>query len=290
MSVTVVAHSVCLPEDAPEAPRIPSDGAWFDVREHLGRRGYRQLPLPAQLALAAVRRLSPPDGSTAESTAGDRLGLWLGSSTAASHCLADLDGRILSEGTESLPPTGAPYFSVNLVPSRAANDLGATGPSVTVTSTGTAVLDAIACARRALALGRVDEATVVAVEVPDGGQSRGRPTECGAIALQLRTGGAGGHVRTASAFVAGDPASAARLVRANLEPTASVPVLVVEPGGSSSDGSGPLAGALRLVEAVRDGDDLAVVVADPSGAATGVVVEHSPVSTHESDPVRSMTP
>lgn len=300
MSVAVVAHSVCLPDGWAPGDAVPADGEWFDVKERLGRRGYRQLPLPAQLTLAAVRGLLPqaPDESDgmsddaaapAHEVPAERRGLWLGSTTAAAHCLADLDRKILAEGTEALPPTGAPYFSVNLVPSRAVNELGSTGPSVTVTSTGTAGLDAVASAVRALRLGRVDEAVVVAVEVPDEMKAGGPgAAECGAVALRLRAGDSGGLLRCASGFAAGEPGAAGARVHRGLG--SSSPVVVAGPGAegvalasaelSALDG-GPLAAFARLAAALRDGDDVAVVLTDASGAAAGVDLAHTPVLTSQ---------
>jgi 3-oxoacyl-[acyl-carrier-protein] synthase II len=286
MSVAVVAHSVCLPDGFASGDTVPADGEWFDVKDRLGRRGYRQLPLPAQLTLAAVRGLMPQvSDDDAPAAAGDqvpaeRRGLWLGSTSAAAHCLADLDRKILAEGTEALPPTGAPYFSVNLVPSRAVNELGSTGPSVTVTSTGTAGLDAVASAVRALRLGRVDEAIVVAAEVPDA-MKAGGPAECGAVALRLRAAESGRLVRCASAFTVGEPAVAGERVRQSLAP--SEPVLVAGPGAdgvasSSAVDGGPLAAFVRRAAALRDGDDVAVVLTDASGAAAGVVLAHAPAA------------
>ncbi|GAA1866432.1 beta-ketoacyl synthase N-terminal-like domain-containing protein [Myceligenerans crystallogenes] len=290
MNVAVVGHSVCLPGGFAPGDAVPADGDWFDVKERLGRRGYRQLPLPAQLTLAAVRGLVPEGSAGDAPDPGDevpahRRGVWLGSSTAAAHCLAELDRRILAEGTESLPPTGAPYFSVNLVPARAVNELGATGPSVTVTSTGTAVLDAVACAVRALRLGHVDEAIVVAVEVPDEMRADGAPAECGAIALRLRAGESGGLLRSSSAFVAGEPATAAERVHAGL--ASQAPVLVAGPGGAAP--GGPLAAFARLVAALRAGDDLAVVLTDATGAASGVDLAHAPVAPAGTAPGTSGT-
>lgn len=282
MTASVVDHGRCLPDDVAGHEAVPGDSEWFDVTQRLGRRGYRQLPLPAQLTLAAARALAAPsDGCSS-----DLHGVWLGSSSAAARCVGDLDRLILAEGTGAILPTGAPYFSVNLVPSRAVRELGATGPCVTLTSTSSAGLDAIVCAARAVRLGQVEDATVVVVEVPDGESDR--DVECGAVSLRLRPGG-GAALRGASAFVAGRALDAARRVLAQLHVPATTPVVVsAEPARPEGEVArlldrpdqlvervgGPLTATVRLITAVERGSDLSVVVADPAGGATGVVLEH----------------
>ena len=279
MTAAMTGYATCLPQDRPRT-EIPTTDDWFDVKERLGRRGYRALPLPAQLTLAAVRDLHR---STSEAEHDDTRGLWLGSATAASHCLDVLDTGILRDGTEMIPPTGAPYFSVNLVPARAVNEIGSTGPAVTVTTAGTAGLDAVLCAVRAVHLGRVADATVVLVEVPGPSVHEMSVIECGAVALRLARDGAGPHLAGTSRFVPEDPSRAAHQVIDALSSRRAARVVVF--GDHPVDGfgrtvelveGGALAAATTLLEAARDGQDIVVVLVDALGGATGVVLTGRP--------------
>lgn len=290
MTVAVLAHSRCLPEG--DAPRMPDTAAWFDPAQWLGRRGHRHLPLPAQLALAASRGLAPTQ------VAGEEHGLWLGSASAAQHCLHALDTRILHDGAGSIGPMSAPYFSVNLVPSRTAQELGTTAGAMTVTTPDTAALDALVSAARAVALGRVRLATAVAVETghdpvlstatassAPAGPCSGAP-EFGAAALRLGRGGGRedspddvrpGHrigLQWASGFVHADPGEAVARILRRLRSTG--PVAVYGPGApsehpSARPGAG-LAAFVAVTRAVTSHDPLTVVLAGRRGGATAVTV------------------
>jgi hypothetical protein len=284
MTAALTGYGTCLP-DGESLTEIPTNSDWFDVKTRLGRRGYRALPLPAQLTLAAVRELHGPG---VEDGAHNARGLWLGSATAAAHCLDVLDTGILRDGTEMIPPTGAPYFSVNLVPARAVSEIGATGPCVTVTTAGTAGLDALLCAARAVRLGRVEEATVVVVEVPDPTRHEAPFVECGALALALRADtSTEPQINGTSRFRNHTPGQAADDVLNALDPEPGMRIVVLgdhvrhvlDRPVELAEGGG-LAAAAILLEASTKGQDVAVVLVDSLGSASGVTLTQPRQETH----------
>lgn len=276
MTAALTGYGACLP-DGEALTKIPSNSDWFDVKVRLGRRGYRALPLPAQLTLAAVRELHGPGK---EDGPHNERGLWLGSATAAAHCLDLLDTGILRDGAQMIPPTGAPYFSVNLVPARAVSEIGATGPSVTVTTAGTAGLDALLCAARAVKVGRVEGATVVVVEVPDPGRHDAPFVECGALAFDLRADtDTGPQINGTSRFRSNTPGQAADDVLNVLNPNPGTRIVVLgdhvrhflNRPVELAEGGG-LAAAALLLEASTKRHDVVVVLLDSLGGATGVTL------------------
>ncbi|WP_369137441.1 beta-ketoacyl synthase N-terminal-like domain-containing protein [Modestobacter versicolor] len=187
-AVTVTRVGQCLPaalsvDGAPAGVGPVRDQDWFDVTERLGRRGYRYLPLPSQLAIAAGRDAAvgadpalPPEQRT----------LWLGTASSASRVHAPLDATIRQSSSDELSPAAAPYFSVNLMAGRLASDLEARGGATTFTTPTTAGLDALAAAASALRLGRCARAVVVSVEVPPAaGQPPLEGEAAGAVAFSV---------------------------------------------------------------------------------------------------------
>ncbi|EPH05550.1 hypothetical protein HMPREF1531_00979 [Propionibacterium sp. oral taxon 192 str. F0372] len=164
---------------------------WFDPRAHLGRRGTALLPRAVQLTAAAAAQLNVSGALACES---HRRELWACTASFAEHMHDEMDAVVRAESAEALSPARAPYFSVNLLPARVAQDYKIHGRVVTITTPGTGLVDACASAALSLGSGRCDTALVVTTDV-------GGEVAEGSVALMLHPEGRGTHLTWARGFL-----------------------------------------------------------------------------------------
>ncbi|MGF1662367.1 MAG: hypothetical protein ACFCVG_07825 [Kineosporiaceae bacterium] len=276
------------PELAGTAAAAAASGAaptdWFDHATVLGPRGYKYLPLPSQLSLAAGRRaLSGVDLEAVPSTS---RSLWVAASTAAASLHEPMDATVRSRGADLLSPLGAPFFSINLAAGRLSSELLSHGGATTYTTPGTAGLDALAGAVRMTdprrATGHV-LAVVLAVEVaPPAGEPGAEPPESGAVALVLGTTGRPGRARVSVRRGSWGPRTAeadlSALVDACAADGAPVRLLAAPQARAALPGTGYLADALVTEVAVGSGSyvPLAAVAAAVRGPGPVVLVVAGP--------------
>lgn len=180
MSITIVrASSVTGPVMSGQAPD------WFDPRSYLGRRGTAVLPRAVQMSASAVAASQIGDDLAAVDET--RRGLWSSTSSFAERTHDEMDEVLRSGSAETLSPARAPYFSVNLLGSRIAQDYRIKGHVVTLTTPTTGFIDACAAASAALNARLVHAGLVVCTDV-------GQPSPEGSVALLLRGSGAGSPI------------------------------------------------------------------------------------------------
>ncbi|GAB3238038.1 hypothetical protein GCM10027447_37490 [Glycomyces halotolerans] len=163
------------------------DGAWFDHRTRLGRRGYKYLPRAAQYLLVAGREAMADaglavTGPAGSGPAGEDVGVVIGTSHGATALHTEMDTAIRADGADALSPATAAYFSVNLIPSRLATEHGLKGFNLPITSTGTAGLESLLVGGNALRDGRARHLLAGATEHPASGTPRRRGDD-GAVVL-----------------------------------------------------------------------------------------------------------
>ncbi|MBE1491998.1 beta-ketoacyl synthase N-terminal-like domain-containing protein [Plantactinospora soyae] len=139
---------------APPLDRPAADGAWFDVRAQLGRRGYKYLPAACQYLLVAGRRALTDAGDCLDGAAEEQRGVVVGTNNGVAALHDEQDRVVIAEHAGELSPVTAPFGAVNVLTSRLSMEHGFKGVSLTLTSPLVAGLEAVQVGARALAAGR----------------------------------------------------------------------------------------------------------------------------------------
>ncbi|MGW7272432.1 beta-ketoacyl synthase N-terminal-like domain-containing protein [Streptomyces sp. NPDC054864] len=241
-------------------PPDPTPPQWFDQRAELGR-GYRHLPPSCQYLLTAVKRALAQDGIREAMLAlpeEDRA-VAVGTNHGVSAVHADIDEATVSGEAHLISPTGAPYFSPNLVASRVSMEHGLKGFSLAVHSPRSAGLEALQAGLRALRSGRARWLLAGATEAPlpeadkTAVHSSGR-IEDGALALVVEDAAA---VRSRG----GRPLGSVHLRSVSLSPYAA----------GSAEGTERARSALAAAFA-------GLGIDDPAGLHTCLIADGSPVA------------
>ncbi|AVT29691.1 3-oxoacyl-ACP synthase [Plantactinospora sp. BC1] len=178
--VVVTGIGVC----APPVERPAADGAWFDVRTQLGRRGYKYLPAACQYLLVAGRQALDDAGDCLTGAAEQDRGVVIGTNNGAAALHDEQDRTVIAEHASELSPVTAPYGAVNVLTSRLSMEHGFTGISLTLISPLVAGLESVQVGARAFAAGRADLLLVGAMEQAVPAPEAAAPEE-GAVVLVL---------------------------------------------------------------------------------------------------------
>ena len=202
-------------------PRVAVDDAWFDVATQLGPRGFKYLPPACRYLLAAARRAFGAGEPALASVPGQRRGVVVGTTAAATRLHAEMDTTIITSSASDLSPVLAPFFSINVFTSRLATAHDCRGFNVTLTTPAAAGLEAIGLGTMAIGLGRAD---AVLVGAGEGELPAGDPDAAAhhsgagllllepAVAARARGATAYGRCQTRTLFAAPDPAVTAARV------------------------------------------------------------------------------
>lgn len=134
--------------------RSPSAGEdWFNVADELGRRGYKYLPPGCHYLLAATRRaIAGNEGF--ETTTAERRGLAVGCHSVLAPLYREVAQAVLAGDSSGISPMTAPFFAINALAGRLAEERRIKGFTLTTTSPRVAGLEALEVGTRALAAGR----------------------------------------------------------------------------------------------------------------------------------------
>jgi 3-oxoacyl-[acyl-carrier-protein] synthase II len=176
----IVAPGVGKPAEALITTPEPD---WFDVAAALPGRGYKRLPRACQYLLAAAKLAIADAGDPLSSVDSTRRGVVAGTNNAGADLLETIDRTIIGSDSGELSPLTAPFMAMSSFASRLSTEFAIQGFNLTTNSPGTAGLDAVGIAARALRTGRADVLIVGATEdAPPPGQRNELP-DVGAAVL-----------------------------------------------------------------------------------------------------------
>ncbi|MFF5206334.1 beta-ketoacyl synthase N-terminal-like domain-containing protein [Streptosporangium sp. NPDC000396] len=159
----VIAPGVTGPGDALR-PASPPEEDWFQLTTALPGRGYKRLPSGSKYLLAAARAALADARGYVESVEPELRGAVVGTNNANAALLDEMDRTIIDEGAAALSPTTAPFMAMSLFSSRMSPEHGLNGFNLTANSPGSAGIESLQIAARALAAGRASVLLVGAVE------------------------------------------------------------------------------------------------------------------------------
>lgn len=243
----------------------------------------------ARLALAAATDLVNLAGLSDEELRSERLALVIATSLGGTATWSDLLARTYAENPRHITPSMALSHGAHLGATLTARAFRIVGPTVTLVGSDTAGLGALTFVSDMAALGLIDRAIVVGVDIADEATCRGRrlvgntqPVEDAAVALLVEvTGQAAGKGRAALARLvaveeaAGAPGatqtddSAARVTLASVL-QASEGIVVVDATAPSPNGA-TLGSPLSAIGACGAARPLAALVAAAAEIACGAV-------------------
>ncbi|GAA3735416.1 hypothetical protein GCM10022225_17510 [Plantactinospora mayteni] len=169
---------------APPAEGPAADGAWFDVRTQLGRRGYKYLPAACQYLLVAGRHALDDAVDCLDGAAEEDRGVVVGTNNGVAALHDEQDRTVIAEHANELSPVTAPFGAVNVLTSRLSMEHGFKGISLTLTSPLVAGLESVQVGARAFAAGRSTLLLAGAMEQAVPAPEAAAPEE-GAVVLVL---------------------------------------------------------------------------------------------------------
>lgn len=182
----IIAPGLERPDQALGPASAPMEG-WFQLATALPGRGYKRLPSGCQYLLAAARSAIADGGDHLLEVVPERRGAVVGTNNAGASVLESMDRTIIAEGAEKLSPTIGPFMAMSLFSSRLSPEHQLNGFNLTANSPGTAGLEAMQIAARALVAARASVLLVGATEEAPPPAQFGAVADVGAAVLVCET-------------------------------------------------------------------------------------------------------